>query len=101
MYQVEIDKRNVVKCALSHLVAELVDARRHVVINGDFVEINVEEFQDFLRAYWRTCCLMSRSDEGRFVSMPLCLRVLCNGRWYRTKVWCDVEDKCLRYGSLC
>lgn len=100
MLQIEIDKRNVVNCALSHLVAELLDTKQYVVVNGDFLEVRVEEFADFLRAYWRTCCAISRTDEGRFLSMPLIVRVLCNDRWYKTKVWCDVEDKCLRYGSL-
>lgn len=100
MLNIELDKRNIVASTLNHIVEELLTAGWSIVIDGCFVRVCVDEFSSFLRAYWRCCCIMSRTGEGRFIALSLKVRVYFGGVWCDTKVWCDVVNQCLRYGSI-
>lgn len=100
MLVVEFNKMAVVGCTLNHLVEELLTAGWSIVIDGCLIRVRVVEFSSFLRAYWRVCSIMSRTGEGCFIALPLIVRVLLGDIWYETKIWCDVDNKCLRYGSV-
>lgn len=82
------------------MVEALLDLGLTVTLSDSHVTVNVPEFIEFLRAYYRACALMSRTNEGRFLRMASFVSVLYGDRWYQTKIWFDIEARGVRYGSV-
>ena len=69
--------------------------------NHCFVRFDVPDWHFFCSLVYHTYCEFSKDDRGRFISERVPVSVyLGDGRVFTTKVWCDVESKCLRYVSL-
>ena len=69
--------------------------------NDPFVRFDVPDWQFFCSLVYHTYCEFSKDYRGHCISerMPVTV-IMEDGRSFHTLVWCDVENKCLRYVSL-
>lgn len=69
--------------------------------NHPFVRFDVPDWHFFCSMVYHVYCEFSKDFRGRFIAehVPVTVR-LVNGRVFFTEVWCDVENKCMRYVSL-
>lgn len=69
--------------------------------NHPFVQFDVPDWHFFCSLVYHTYCEFSKDWRGKYIAgrMPVTV-MLADGRTFRTQVWCDVENKCLRYVSL-
>lgn len=69
--------------------------------NHPFVMFDVPDWHFFCSLVYHTYCEFSRDGRGRFISERVPVKVILGDeREFTTSVWCDVENKCLRYVSL-
>lgn len=69
--------------------------------NHPFVKFDVPDWHFFCSLVYHVYCEFSKDDRGRFISQRLPVKVImADGRIFHTSVWCDVDNKCLRYVSL-
>ena len=69
--------------------------------NHPFVRFDVPDWHFFCSLMYHVYCEFSRDGRGRFISERVQVSVFMgDGRSFLTHVWCDVENKCLRYVSL-
>ena len=70
-------------------------------VDNLFVYFEVERWRDFCSFAYHAYCELSRDSRGVQISKRIEVDVEVNpGLWYHTQVWCDVENRCLRYASL-
>lgn len=69
--------------------------------NHPFVSFEVPDWHFFCSLVYHVYCEFSRDYRGLFIAQRVEVDVtLADGRNFHTQVWCDVENKCLRYVSL-
>lgn len=69
--------------------------------NHPFVKFDVPDWHFFCSLVYHVYCEFSKDWRGKYISERLPVSVYMeDGRVFNTKVWCDVENKCLRYASL-
>lgn len=69
--------------------------------NHPFVRFDVPDWHFFCSLVYHVYCEFSRVGRGRFITERVPVSVIMgDGRSFLTHVWCDVENKCLRYVSL-
>ena len=69
--------------------------------NHPFVRFDVPSWPFFCGIVYHTYCEFSKDWRGRYISGHVPVKVIMeDGRVFFTEVWCDVENKCLRYVSL-
>lgn len=69
--------------------------------NHPFVKFNVPDWHFFCSLVYHAYCELSRDNRGQCMSERIPVAVYMeDGRTFHTKVWCDTENKCLRYVSL-
>lgn len=69
--------------------------------NHPFVRFDVPNWHFFCSLVYHTYCEFSRDSRGRCMSVWMPVTVIMeDGRSFSTHVWCDVENRCLRYVSL-
>lgn len=69
--------------------------------NHPFVRFDVPDWHFFCSLVYHTYCEFSKDGRGRFISERMSVSIYMeDGRVFNTKVWCDVENRCLRYVSL-
>lgn len=69
--------------------------------NHPFVRFDVPDWHFFCSLVYHVYCEFSKDWRGRFIAERVPVKVLmADGRSFHTHVWCDVENKCLRYVSL-
>jgi len=69
--------------------------------NHPFVRFDVPSWPVFCGLVYHTYCEFSKDWRGRYISEHVPVKVIvADGRVFHTEVWCDVENKCLRYVSL-
>ena len=66
-----------------------------------FVFFDVPDWHFFCSLVYHTYCEFSKGSRGQCMSerMPVTV-ILEDGRSFDTQVWCDVENRSLRYVSL-
>lgn len=70
-------------------------------VNSPFVRFNVPDWHFFCSLVYHVYCEFSRDWRGCFISKRLWVEVILeDGRIFHTEVWCDVENRSLRYVSL-
>lgn len=70
-------------------------------INHPFVQFEVPDWHFFCSLVYHTYCEFSRDSRGQFIADRVAVTVImADGRTFQTCVWCDIENKCLRYVSL-
>lgn len=69
--------------------------------NHPFVRFDVPDWHFFCSAVYHVYCEFSKDGRGRFISQRVPVKVILDdGREFMTSVWCDVDNRCLRYVSL-
>ena len=69
--------------------------------NHPFVRFDVPDWQFFCSLVYHVYCEFSRDGRGRFITERVPVSVIMgDGRRFLTHVWCDVENRSLRYVSL-
>lgn len=69
--------------------------------NHPYVTFDVPDWHFFCSLVYHTYCVFSRDWRGKYITERVPVSVYMeDGRIFNTKVWCDVESKCLRYVSL-
>ena len=70
-------------------------------VSNPFVSFDVRDWHFFCSLVYHVYCEFSRDSRGKYISERVPVSVYMeNGRVFHTQVWCDVENKCLRYVSL-
>lgn len=70
-------------------------------VSNPFVRFVVPDWHFFCSLVYHVYCEFSRDCRGKYISERVPVKVILDdGREFTTKVWCDVENKCLRYVSL-
>lgn len=65
------------------------------------VRFEVPDWHFFCSLVYHTYCEFSRDSRGKYISERIAVTVIMgDGRSFLTHVWCDVDNKCLRYVSL-
>ena len=69
--------------------------------NHPFVRFDVPDWHFFCSLVYHVYCEFSKDWRGKYISerMPVTV-IMADGRSFLTHMWCDVENKCLRYASL-
>lgn len=66
-----------------------------------FVCFEVPDWHFFCSLVYHVYCEYSKDWRGKYLSQRVPVSVhMADGRVFHTLVWCDVEDRCLRYVSL-
>lgn len=69
--------------------------------NHPFVRFDVPDWHFFCSLVYHTYCEFSKDHRGQCISERIPVMVIMeNGHIFNTHVWCDVENRCLRYVSL-
>lgn len=69
--------------------------------NHPFVMFDVPDWHFFCSLVYHVYCECSRDWRGKYISEQVSVTIImADGRSFFTHVWCDVENKCLRYASL-
>lgn len=69
--------------------------------NHPFVTFNVPDWHFFCSLVYHVYCEFSKDWRGKYISERIQVSVYMeDGRVFHTQVWCDIENKCLRYVSL-
>lgn len=98
--KVQILKVGVCAVPRVRLVEALLDQGISVTLSDLHITVELDEWVMFLRAFYRACAKMSRTEEGYYLSNAFAVRVLYGERWYATRIWYDNEARGVRYGSL-
>ena len=70
-------------------------------VSNPFVKFVVPDWHFFCSLVYHTYCEFSKDNRGQCIAERLPVSVYMeDGRVFHTKVWCDVEKKCMRYVSL-
>ena len=70
-------------------------------VDNLFVWFDVPDWHFFCSLVYHTYCEFSKDWRGVFIGKRVHVKVvLADGRCFNTDVWCDVENKCMRYVSL-
>ena len=72
-------------------------------LRGDhpFVSFDVPDWHFFCSLVYHVYCEFSKDWRGKFIVQRVPVTIYTKaGKVYTTEVWCDVENKCLRYVSL-
>ena len=69
--------------------------------NHPFVQFDVPDWHFFCSLVYHVYCEFSRDWRGWLIDKRLRVKVImADGRCFHTEVWCDTENRCLRYVSL-
>lgn len=89
------------KSVRNAIFIEALFSKRTLHIKQPYTSFQVEGWTDFCRLCIRAfskCSMDARGQE--FVERVPVLITTKSGVQYRTSVWCDVEERCLRYEAL-
>lgn len=98
--KIQFFKQGICDVPRVRLVEELLNLGFIVNLAEKQISVEISEFNEFLRAYYRACARMSKTEEGSYLRITFAVRVLYGGRWYDTSIRFDEEAKGVRYGSL-
>lgn len=69
--------------------------------NHPWAWFEVDNWGEFCSLFYRTCAELSRTSAGAALYDTMHVHVLMpSGKEYETDVWCDIENRGIRYASL-
>lgn len=70
-------------------------------VKEPFVKFDVPDWHFFCSLVYHTYCEFSKDSRGMCIAERLPVSIyMVDGRVFHSKVWCDVENRCMRYVSL-
>lgn len=86
---------------LNAIFAEALLSGRTLIRKQPYTSFDVDQWSEFCSIAFRAYAACSRDNRGVGIFRRIPVRVtMPDGREFHTTVWCDVEQKCLRYVSL-